>query len=211
MRAVNEVHEMIASLPKDAFPCKLVGFDMISESERQTAVYPHRPHYALTYHDDDLCSGRYAGLSTCATIEPLHCVLTIDDSKHKIPDTLEGVALMKGALCAQLARVLNAHYGGNNRGGADCRHTDNEAIDGKNKAKQKYNSNNDNKKSSHSPQNDEDDKPKYRIRSFCTTHSVDLVHCGFLFRLYIAHYREVSLLKALGRANEAALLEQRLF
>lgn len=88
MNAVKAMHEMIANVPKSAFPCKLIGFDMISESERQTAVYPHRPHFALTYTHENLHVPQYAGLSTSATIEPIHCVLTIDDSKHKIPDTL---------------------------------------------------------------------------------------------------------------------------
>eukprot|EP00656_Telonema_subtile_P035308 TRINITY_DN39287_c0_g1_i1.p1 TRINITY_DN39287_c0_g1~~TRINITY_DN39287_c0_g1_i1.p1 ORF type:complete len:311 (+),score=34.78 TRINITY_DN39287_c0_g1_i1:87-935(+) len=49
------------------------------------------------------------------------------------------------------------------------------------------------------------------VESFCTVHSVDFVKDGFLFRVYIAHYREVSLLRALEKRPQADMMERKLF
>lgn len=131
--------------------CNVMAFEIISASTRGTEPYPLRPHAALT-------SAAVPAMTVVPFLEPVHCVLTIDD-KNKIPDTLEAIAKMKGALSAQLSNALVAK----------------------------------------------------NVESFCTVHSVDFIQDGFLFRVYIAHYREVSLLRALERHPQADSLERKLF
>lgn len=177
MDAVKAVQKMLADLPRTALPCKITGFDVISQSERMTEVFPVRPHLALTNTTDNLNSDAFIGLSTAPTIEPIHCVLTIDDN-HKIPDTMDAIAVMRGAICAQLAKYIQSHHGGGGAAGA--------------------------KKADPASSN-------AKVVSFCTSHSVDIIHSGFLFRIYVAHYREVSLLRALKKDREADVLEQKLF
>ncbi|CAM38076.1 conserved hypothetical protein [Leishmania braziliensis MHOM/BR/75/M2904] len=174
LEATKAVQYMLQNLPRGSVPCRIVSLDVIAASERHTEVFPVRPHLALTYTTDDLADASFAGLSTAPTIEPIHCVLNIDDN-HKIPDTMEAIAMMKGAIAAQLAKTLQAHYGG--------------------------------KSSSSSSSSDVVRSP---IRTQCTSQSVDIIYRGYLFRVYVAHYREVSLLRALQRDTEANLLEMKL-
>ena len=144
----------VVNAASPALACRVVGFDVVSASVRECEPYPIRPHAALTAAESTAPL-----LCTAPTIEPVYCVLTIDD-KNKIPDTLEAIKAMKGALCAQLSNALT--------------------------------------ESGH--------------ESYCTTISVDLVlGSGFVFRIFIAHFREVSLLRALERAPQADMLERKLF
>ncbi|ORC92687.1 uncharacterized protein TM35_000034400 [Trypanosoma theileri] len=194
MEACRDVETMVAAIPRTSLPCKLTSLDIIAPTERYTATFPVRPHLALTYTTDDLTQPCFAGISTASVIEPIHAVLTIDD-KNKIPDTPEAIAKIKGAICAQLSKVLQEHYGKDNRQSKKK----NNSI----KAKKEENS--------LQGQEGETEKKKFRVRTSCTSHSVDIIYKGFLFRLYIAHYREVSLLKALQRESEAAMIERKLF
>lgn len=171
--ATQDVTKIITDLPRTALPCKITGFNVISASERNTEVFPVRPHLALTYTTEDLAAEKYTGLTTAPTIEPIHCVLTIDDH-GKIPDTTEAIAMMKGALVAQLAKTIQQHYGSATRSRK--------------------------KTGGLGP-----------VRSMVTSQSVDIIYSGYLFRVYIAHYREVSLLRALHREAEANVTEQKLF
>ena len=50
-----------------------------------------------------------------------------------------------------------------------------------------------------------------QLECFVTRTSLDVVCAGFLFRVYLGHYREVSLLKALQRTAEATVIERKLF
>lgn len=183
--ACKSVQGMIAKLPKSAVPCKITGFDIISATERQTEVFPVRPHLALTFSSEfpkslnsadkatmNLMEERYVAMHTKPTLEPIHCVLTIDD-RRRIPDDLEAIQLMKAAIGAQLSTVLQAAYGSS----AEA------AEDGS------------------SP----------RVFCMCHPHGVDIALRGLLFRIYVAHYREVSLLRALQMTPRADLLEQKLF
>jgi hypothetical protein len=153
---VQRVTDMVNHLPPTSLPCKVVTFDIVSPSVRGCEPFAARPNVALTKSSDAVppC------LSTVPNIEPINCVLTIDD-KHKIPDTLDAIAMMKGALCAQVSKALQTAN-----------------ID---------------------------------VVTMCTSQTIDVVFSGYLFRIYIAHYREVSLLRALQREAEAAFLERKLF
>ncbi|KAK7196784.1 Nrap protein [Novymonas esmeraldas] len=194
LEATQAVQHMLQNLPRGSVPCRIVAFDVIAASERHTEVFPVRPHLALTYTTDDLDDASYAGLCTAPTIEPIHCVLSIDDN-HKIPDTMEAIAMMKGAIAAQLAKTLQAHYGarrdslGGGGGGAASP-----------KRRKKTPNGDGSGGSVRSP-----------IRTQCTSHSFDIIYRGYLFRVYIAHYREISLLRALQRDAEADVLEMKLY
>lgn len=181
--ASKAVQHMIQHLPRGCIPCRIASFDVISASERHTEVFPVRPHYALTYTTDNLDDAAFTGLSTAPTVEPIHCVLNIDDN-HKIPDTVEAIAMMKGAICAQLAKALEQQFG---------------------EAAVKLN-----KKKPQSGGAGDTAVVVGPIRTLCTSQSVDILYRGFLFRIYVAHYREVSLLRALKRETEADVLEQKL-
>ncbi|CAC9480832.1 conserved hypothetical protein [Leishmania infantum JPCM5] len=187
LEATKAVQYMLQSLPHGSVPCRIVSFDVIAASERHTEVFPVRPHLALTYTTDDLSDASFAGLSTAPTIEPIHCVLSIDDN-HKIPDTMEAIAMMKGAIAAQLSKTLQAHYGENNTG--------TRSQTARRKAAEGASSSSDIVRST--------------IRTQCTGQSVDIIYRGYLFRVYVAHYREVSLLRALKRDTEANVLEMKL-
>lgn len=177
LEASKAVQSMIAQLPLNSLPCKITGFSVISPSERQTEVFPVRPHLALTYTSDTSMSDGEPnivnGLSIQPAVEPIHCVLTIDD-RHKIPDDLEAIELMKAAIGAQISKTLTNLYG----------------------------TPSDNKSSNSSFST---------VFSSCHTYGFDIVYQGFLFRVYIAHFREVSLLRALQRIPRADMLEQKLF
>ncbi|CUG17930.1 nucleolar rna-associated protein, putative [Bodo saltans] len=155
-KCVQNVSEMVERLPPSSLPCKIISFDVVSPSARGCEPFAARPNVALTKSSDEVppC------ISVAPTIEPISCVLTIDD-KHKIPDTLEAIAMMKGAICAQVSKALQASNPG--------------------------------------------------LLTMCTSQTIDVILSGYLFRIYIAHYREVSLLKALQRDAEAAFLERKLF
>ncbi|RNF25950.1 uncharacterized protein Tco025E_01796 [Trypanosoma conorhini] len=192
LEACRHIEAMVAEVPRTALPCKVTSLDIIAPSERHTATFPVRPHLALTYTTDDLTQPNFAGLTTEPTIEPVHGVLTIDD-KNKIPDTPEAIAAIKGAICAQLSKVLQEYYGD------DKKHS-------RSRSKRSL------KREEGAPQQEtQPEAQKFRIRTSCTSHSVDIIYKGYLFRLYIAHYREVSLLKALQRESEAAMIERKLF
>ncbi|RHW69466.1 Nrap protein [Trypanosoma brucei equiperdum] len=201
--ACRAVETMVVDIPRTALPCKITSLDIVSASERHTATFPVRPHIALTYTTDDITQPCFAGLSVAPTIEPVHGVLTIDD-RNKIPDTVEAIATMKGAICAQLSKVLQEQYGddeGKVDGGT--------SIEGKEGKLKK-------EREEHISRQGEGETcgketEKLHIRSSCTAHSVDIIFKGYLFRLYIAHYREVSLLRALGRESEASTIERKLF
>jgi hypothetical protein len=156
-QAANRVSELIKNVHAGALPCRISSFDFISTSLRGTEPFGIRPHFSLLPRDSSV-----PGVTCAPSIEPLHAVLTIDD-KHKIPDTVEAISKMKGAICAQLGSVLRKEVS----------------------------------------------SPTFTI--FTTPTSVDIVTGGFLFRIYIAHFREVSLLRALQRPAEANLLERKLF
>ena len=155
-RAALVVAELINNVPQGTLPCRIAAFDFISTSLRSTEPFGVRPHFSLLPRD-----ATATAVSSLPTVEPIHAVLTIDD-KHKIPDTIEAISKMKGAICAQLASVLKKESSGQR------------AV-------------------------------------FATSTSVDIIRDGFLFRIYIAHYREISLLRALQRPAEANLLERKLF
>ncbi|KAG5481063.1 hypothetical protein LSCM1_06740 [Leishmania martiniquensis] len=188
LEATKAVQYMLQNLPRGSVPCRIVSFDVISASERHAEVFPVRPHLALTYTTDDLADASFAGLSTAPTIEPIHCVLSIDDN-HKIPDTMEAIALMKGAIAAQLAKTLQAHYGERSSTGTQSRKS---------------------RKKGAESTSSSSDVVRSPIRTQCTSQSVDIIYRGYLFRVYIAHYREVSLLRALQRDTEANVLEMKL-
>ncbi|KPI89964.1 hypothetical protein ABL78_0932 [Leptomonas seymouri] len=195
--ATKAVHYMLQNLPHGSVPCRIVSFDVIAASERHTEVFPVRPHLALTYTTDNLQDPSFAGLSTAATIEPIHCVLSIDDNR-KIPDTMEAIAMMKGAIAAQLAKTLQAHFGDKDEKAA--------SAEGSSKKKAKKHPRGE------SGGADVDAAVvKGVIRTQCTSQSVDVIYRGYLFRIYIAHYREVSLLRALQRETEADVLEMKLY
>ncbi|KAG5508054.1 hypothetical protein GH5_07110 [Leishmania sp. Ghana 2012 LV757] len=190
LEATKAVQHMLQNLPRGSVPCRIVSFDVIAASERHTEVFPVRPHLALTYTTDDLADASFAGLSTAPTIEPIHCVLSIDDN-HKIPDTMEAIAMMKGAIAAQLAKTLQAHYGEKSSTGMQSQ-----------KAR---------KKGAEGASSGSSDIVRSPIRTQCTSQSVDIIYRGYLFRVYVAHYREVSLLRALKRDTEANVLEMKLY
>ncbi|EKF31236.1 hypothetical protein MOQ_004932 [Trypanosoma cruzi marinkellei] len=192
MEACRNIETMIADIPRTALPCKITSLEIVAPSERHTATFPVRPHLALTYTTDDLTQPSFAGLSTEPTIEPIHGVLTIDD-KNKIPDTIEAIAAIKGAICAQLSKVLHEYYGDDkNHSGARSKKSVKREVESQQKEPQS-------------------ELQRFRIRTSCTSHSVDIIYKGYLFRFYIAHYREVSLLRALQRESEAAMIERKLF
>ncbi|KPA78581.1 hypothetical protein ABB37_06181 [Leptomonas pyrrhocoris] len=197
--ATKAVQHMLQNLPHGSVPCRIVSFDVVAASERHTEVFPARPHLALTYTTDNLQDPSFAGLSTDPTIEPIHCVLSIDDNRS-IPDTMEAIAMMKGAIAAQLAKTLQAHFG-------EQTATATSAESGK-KAKAKA------KRHARGPGSEAEadgELVKGAIRTQCTSQSVDVIYRGYLFRIYIAHYREVSLLRALQRETEANVLEMKLY
>jgi len=150
------ISSIFEKMSPQSIPCRISSFDIITPSSRSCEPFAARPHVTLT----STTQPYVAGLHVTPTIEPIHCVLQIDD-KHKIPDTLEAIAMMKGAICAQLSKTIQATVSG--------------------------------------------------VRTMCTSHSVDIVYAGYLFRVYVAHFREVSLLRALQRENEATFLEKKLF
>ena len=153
---VRQAVEQLANTDdRNALPCKILSFDAVAASERGTDAYPACPHVALTCSGDEV----HFGCTASPTLDPVQCVLCIDD-KNKIPDTVDAIKNMKGALCAQLSKALRKIIG---------------------------------------------------VQTFCGNSSVDLIHGGFLFRIYVAHYREVSLLRALGKDADAHLLERKLF
>lgn len=191
--ATKAVQHMLQSLPHTSVPCRILAFDVIAASERHTEVFPVRPHLALTYTTDDLQDPCFAGLSTAPTIEPIHCVLSIDDN-HKIPDTMEAIGMMKGAIAAQLAKTLQVHFGEKKA----------DAADGGAAKKG-------GKKAAHAKSELDKELVKGVIRTQCTSQSFDVIYRGYLFRVYIAHYREVSLLRALQRDTEADVLEMKLY
>ncbi|CBZ25602.1 conserved hypothetical protein [Leishmania mexicana MHOM/GT/2001/U1103] len=189
LEATKAVQYMLQNLPHGSVPCRIVSLDVIAASERHAEVFPVRPHLALTYTTDDLTDASFAGLSTAPTIEPIHCVLSIDDS-HKIPDTMEAIAMMKGAIAAQLAKTLQAHYGEKSNTGTQSQKARRKAAEGAGSSS---------------------DIVRSPIRTQCTSQSVDIIYRGYLFRVYVAHYREVSLLRALKRDTEANVLEMKLY
>jgi hypothetical protein len=196
--ATKAVQYMLQALPHGSVPCRITSFDVIAASERHTEVFPVRPHLALTYTTDDLQDPCFAGLSTAATIEPIHCVLSIDDNR-KIPDTMEAIAMMKGAIAAQLAKTLQAHFGATTSVKED-KEGNNRKVPGKKTAR-----------STSGGVKVDGEIVKGAIRTQCTNQSVDVIYRGYLFRIYIAHYREVSLLRALQRETEANVLEMKLY
>jgi hypothetical protein len=155
-KCVQTVTDMVEHLPASSLPCKIISFDVVSPSARGCEPFAARPNVALTKSTDPVppC------ISVAPTIEPISCVLTIDD-KHKIPDTLDAIAMMKGAICAQVSKAIQAANPG--------------------------------------------------VLTMCTSQTIDVISAGYLFRIYVGHYREVSLLKALQRETEAAFLERKLF
>lgn len=155
-KCLESMAKMVDHLPASSLPCKMVSFDIVSPSARGCEPFAARPNVALTKSTDSLpvC------ISTAPNIEPINCVLTIDD-KHKIPDTLDAIAMMKGAICAQVSKALQA--------------------------------------------------ANPSIITMCTSQTIDIVFSGYLFRIYIAHFREVSLLRALQRETEASFVERKLF
>lgn len=192
--ATKAIQFMLQHLPHGSVPCRIIAFDVIAASERHTEVFPVRPHLALTYTTDNLQDASFAGLSTAPIIEPIHCVLSIDDN-HKIPDTMEAIAMMKGAIAAQLAKSLQAQFG-------EKATSAKEAEGDKKKRKA-------GKKSGVPDAGGE--FVRGPIRTQCTSQSVDVIYRGYLFRIYIAHYREISLLRALQRETEADVLEMKLY
>ncbi|KAG8347254.1 hypothetical protein TRVL_01908 [Trypanosoma vivax] len=200
-QACRDVESMVAGISRTSLPCKITALDIISTSERCTAVFPIRPHLALTHSSDDLTQPWFSGLSIAATIEPVHGVLTIDD-RNKIPDTVEAIATMKGAICAQLAKVLRNQY--------SCVNEDDSKNDGKGERGEREKLKPPGKKNVSGAEEDIS-SGDFKIVTSCTNHSVDIIYKGYLFRLYVAHYREVSLLRALQREAEAAVIEQKLF
>lgn len=192
--ATKAVQFMLQNLPRGSVPCRIVSFDVVAASERHTEVFPVRPHLALTYTTDNLSDAAYAGLSTAPTVEPIHCVLSIDDN-HKIPDTMEAIAMMKGAIAAQLAKALQAQFGEKPKAAAPAakRRKKEAAEDGE------------------AGSSSSKEVVQGPIRTQCTNQSVDIIYRGYLFRVYIAHYREVSLLRALQRETEANVLEMKLY
>lgn len=198
--ATKDVHHMIAKLPKSAIPCKIVSLDMIAATERLTEVFPVRPHLALTFTTEDInpsaqmvegenmasktAPRAYNGICTTPSIEPIHCVMTIDD-RRRIPDDLEAIQLMKAAIGAQLSKALNSAFGKEDRK-KDGNEEEENGAEGRRST-------------------------EYRVFSSCHPHGVDIAYHGYLFRIYIAHYREVSLLRALQMTPRADMLEQKLF
>lgn len=222
--ACKAVREMIAHLPDTALPCKILEFDFISASERCTEVFPVRPHLALTLSSHvQLPSGEMvdekAGESIKAerkegnggadsflpltyfsskpTIEPIHCVLTIDD-RNRIPDNLEAVQLMKAAIGAQLSKSLQSIYGP----GADSK---------KLKKEEETHPSKKGKVSDTAQEGFSASSSNPPIYASCHPHGVDIICHGFFFRVYVAHYREVSLLRALQMSSQADIMEQKLF
>jgi hypothetical protein len=167
---------VIAAVQKAAersLSCKVTSVDIIAASDRDTEVFPVLPHFSLlekamaplATHGKSTVDLVAAGLvSTAAAIVPIHCVIAIDDKK-KVPDSASAIAVIKGALIAQLAAAMGGEAGA-------C---------------------------------------GIQVRTLCTAQALDVIYQGYLFRFYIAHYREVSLLRALGKAREAEGIERRLF
>lgn len=157
--AVKFVTNLFENLPSHAMPCKVSSFDVVSAAARGCDPFATRPHVALVHSTTDIT--QTLALSVAPTIEPINCVLSIDD-KHKIPDTIDAIQMMKGAICAQISKSIQTTIGA-------------------------------------------------KVKTLCTGHSVDVIYEGYFFRVYVAHYREVSLLRALQRDAEANLIERKLF
>jgi hypothetical protein len=169
-KAIHFIRELIETLPESHVPCKIASFDVISATEYHSECFPVRPNLALLGDEDAL---GVPALSVTPAIEPLHCVLSIDDT-HKIPDQLDAIQVMKGAISAQLAKAIRVRA---------------ETL------------------RSRGPSGNGSDS----IATLCSSAYIDVTHRGFLFRIHLAHYREVSLLRAMARTAEADLLERKLF
>lgn len=189
--AWTSLHKMVAELPKRSLPCVITTFDTISPSERMMEAFPVRPSLALlsTSAAAIQSSGKGGdgippGLSLSADVEPVYCVLTIDD-KGKIPDSVEAIGVMKAAIGAQLAKILESTYA--QKPAAD------------------------EKKKEHQEGSGATSAPAPQLTAFGHPHGVDVVYQGYLFRIFVAHYREVSLMRALQMNTQADLLEQKLF
>nr|CCC94348.1 conserved hypothetical protein [Trypanosoma congolense IL3000] len=201
--ACRTVEKMVAGISRTSLPCKITSLDIISASERHTAAFPVRPHLALTYTSDDLSSSCFAGITVAPTIEPVHGVLGIDD-RNKIPDTIEAITTMKGAICAQLSKVVQQKYGRERRKTGE--------VGGEMKSKgRRGDGDGESGSTLQRVESEGEEDSNFCIRSSCTANSVDIILKGYLFRLYIAHYREVLLLRALQREAEAATIERKLF
>lgn len=158
-------------------------------------------------------------LSSKATIEPIHCVLTIDDNR-RIPDNLEATQLMKAAIGAQLSKVLQAIYGS-----SEQKKVKEEVNEKKKKevtvttssdSRSKYSTSRGSSKKSAEKSESSSLSESSKVSSpliyaSCHPHGVDIICHGFLFRVYVAHYREISLLRALQMSAQADILERKLF
>jgi hypothetical protein len=170
--AIRAVVEKAAGFVRQActesFPCVIKSIDAVTGNARDTDVFPTLPHASIinlssegkrTRDVASLLERKYVALEP--TITPIHVAVIIDD-KNKIPDTIEAISVMKGAIAAQLAKALTGVAG--------------------------------------------DD-----VRVLCAKSSVDVLIDGFVVRLHLGHYREVSLMRALNREPEALALERRMF
>ncbi|CCW61264.1 unnamed protein product [Phytomonas sp. EM1] len=209
-QASQDIHHMVAELPKSVLPCKVIDFSFVAASERGTEVFPVRPHLSLTYTSDheyqtstgdegisttDSHGEKYIGINTAPCIDPIYAILSIDD-RGKIPDTLEAIEMMRGAICAQLAKFFNQNFrhGISSPSDKSALSPDSASLLAKDGAS-----------SHHCPTS------RSSVLAFATKQYVDIIHKGYLFRIFISHYREVSLLRALQRDAEASVLERKFF
>lgn len=152
--------------------------------------------------------------TTKGTIEPIHCVLTIDD-RNRIPDNLEAIQLMKAAIGAQLSKALQRLYGTPSEDKEDI--TDKEKTESKTIKKSGVDSRNRRRESTarevggRAPEAHSPSASAFPIYASCHPHGVDIICQGFFFRVYVAHYREVSLLRALQMPSQADIIEQKMF
>ncbi|CCW69146.1 unnamed protein product [Phytomonas sp. Hart1] len=209
-QASQDIQQMVSELPKSVLPCKITDFSFVAASERNTEVFPARPHLALTYTSDYHNPGatnhessskteypdeRYVGICTAPSIDPIYSILSIDD-KGKIPDTIEAIEMMRGAICAQLAKFFNQHF----------RHGISSTSDKSALTSDFVSSSAKDDGSSNQPHTSHP-----AVLAFATKQSVDIIYKGYFFRIFISHYREVSLLRALQRDAEANMLERKFF
>jgi hypothetical protein len=160
-KAAEETKELVMAAASDSLPSGVSAIDFVSPSARGTDAFGVVPHMALL----GAAAKRPAVVSTSGSVTPVFAVITIEDKRRRVPDQLDAIRAMKGAVVGQLVKTLES-------------------------------------------------KPAVRALVTGTADPLgpflDVVHAasGVLFRFTISHFREISLLRSMGREGPANALER---
>ena len=213
------VRQWITDVCEGALPGKIASVQAVGSELRGTTAFPSRPQHALLQLTGDERAGArrptaeppapsgsaalnfassslLSAVATAMEVTPLSVIAVLDDH-GKIPDSVEAIDAMKRALLAQLAVALrdsSSAASGQPRRGAGG------AAVGKRSSKPKS-----------VAATPSDMIAAHALVEVSAKGHLDIVVRGFLFRVVLGHYREVSLLRALGRTAEAQQLERRVF